>query len=974
MNKLSTHNIGVLFGLLSIIALAAFSIPSPDNPSVDDAENNRLDYTNFVGGGSGEIFGFYTPIFSSGPLAIDVLCFPKMNGGTTTLGTPLSSINYTPSSVMLPTNTSSYDPITTDLVCLVSREQQLFTYNDLSCSSGIVNLTPAFATAPVFLNGQLWGIDIKNNGFPPPGPKVNIEIVNNIQTGFINGFAPFQFMPNAPYLFNHEQMSSATNGTDELYFVSGSNLIIVQTIGIINPAICWVDLDLSGQYSFYGIEFQKPGVLLALRLGNTLPSLDLVRIQLNGCNSPSTTVLYDLQSNVMPSPPGWILNKEFYSTTLDTCDQRYYLSTLHDVNSSSKLIEINIPGGTHVEQIFPQYLFGLEMKGLPCDTTSCCTDFGTFLNTAMNVQTFGELGDCMIHFNAIGLDSCTQISYLWGDAPAVYEGPYADSTAVWHTYQGPGIYTVCYLIEQLEPDGTICWQYEKCEDIEIVCDTCVCGSFTDTFISIGDANSQGVSCGGPVPTLACPQAGQSYYFTGNFMCNGNDCPVNAPVFWTLSGPNGTTSGSTVANPSFGINLLPTYFTGPGQYSLSLTGQCGSQMCSCIIEFIVDCPDLCPCDAENLMDKVDDGFATLLYTNSCKACFRPISLSGCVTVEWFIDNVNDPPIGSSIGNQTICHDFVNPGTYTIIMVVTQLKADGSICGIFTKSQTVSVSCNAAEGCDKSVFPNPNFDEQAIPGGLNSGGNALGWMSSGGDPLVEEGLTGSSDGWTILLSTTNDTSDILTTIDPICLEKGIGELSVGFGIKEKGIKSSISFQLFTGDNFELPDSNNWNPIRCLLLANIDLTPIDTGTWVNLQIPYDLADWEAIDTCGGPDYVWVRPVVYITSYPNTTARRTAVQLDYVCLSDVVTSLDQQAEGSDIQIFPNPTNGNFTIDLGERNSSITNVEVSDLWGRTVLSKNINRNDNQWSFSIAAEPAGIYLVKLRKDGAHIITKKIIKF
>jgi len=980
MYNFSTKNALGLISLISILALAAFIIPSPNNGTINDVKNNLVKNNHFAGGGTGDIFGFYTPISSSGVLPIDIVCFPRMNGVATTLGTPLSTINYGPTPVLLPTSTSSYDPVTKDLVCLVSGERKLFTYNDVSCSSGIVNQQSA-VTAPVFLNGQLYGIDIESNGYPT-GPTINIDIAIDIQSGFLALIGGHQFTPSVPFIFNHEQTSSTTNGIDELYFVSGSNLIIVEKTNTLSPLICFKELDNTGQYSFHGIEFQKQGELLALRRGINTSNLDLVRINLTGCigGAPTTTVLYNLLLNVAPSPPGWVLNHEFYSTTLDTCNQLYYLSTRHDINSSSKLIEIDIIGGTHVEQIFPEYLFGIEMKNLSCDTTSCCTDYETFFNAAINVHPNGTLGNCMVHFEATGLDSCLQISYLWGDSPSVYEGGYPNNTPVWHTYPGSGPYTVCYKVEQIEPDGTICWDYEQCEDFELVCDTCICGSFKDMFARTGGAPSQKLSCGEPAVTLNCPQPGQSVHFTGNFECNGDACLIDAPVFWTLDGPNGfIMSGSTVANPYFGLTLLPTYFNTTGQYTLSLTGQCGNHMCSCIIEFFVDCPDLCPCDIEDLMDDVDDGFANLIYANSCTACFSPFSLSDCVTVEWYIDNINTIPIATSYGNQTICHDFVNPGNYTVIMVVTQLRPDSSICEVFTYSQSVSVTCISHQVCGASAFPNPEFGEDAVAGGLNSDGNVLGWTALRGDPLVEEGISGSLDGWTILLSNPNDISDILTTIEPICLEKGIGNLSVEHGIKTKGIKSSISFLLFSGDNIEPPDSNDWNPIRCLQLAKVDLSPIDTGTWVNLQIPYDLSGWEAIDTCAGSDFVWVWPVVAVHhaatgSATNPTARRTSVWLDNYCFSGVVSSLQGLPEESEFEIFPNPTSGNFTVEMSELNSAIIDIVIYDIWGQTILSERIQGSNKKYQFSIASQPAGIYIVKLMNEGHHFTARKVIKW
>ncbi|MFT5229649.1 MAG: hypothetical protein ACI9EV_002803, partial [Urechidicola sp.] len=129
----------------------------------------------------------------------------------------------------------------------------------------------------------------------------------------------------------------------------------------------------------------------------------------------------------------------------------------------------------------------IYIDGVFVDNTSdiCCTDSIGFFNTAANVQTFGTLGDCTIQFNAIGLDSCMQISYDWGDCPPASDGPFGNNASVSHTYSGSGTYTVCHTIEEVDSNGDVCWEYEFCQDILVLCD-----SFCPT-----DLNMDGVTDG-----------------------------------------------------------------------------------------------------------------------------------------------------------------------------------------------------------------------------------------------------------------------------------------------------------------------------------------------------------------------------------------------------------------------------------------------------------------------------------------------
>ena len=148
-------------------------------------------------------------------------------------------------------------------------------------------------------------------------------------------------------------------------------------------------------------------------------------------------------------------------------------------------------------------------------------------------------------------------------------------------------------------------------------------------LSWGSDYSQAVACGDEPVILDCPPPGNGFDFTGSFFCNGTICPRQSPLNWTLSGPGGNQSGSTIANPYFGITLLPSYVAQPGLYTLTLYGQCGDQVCDCVIQFIVDCPDLCPCAAADILafgNAVNMGFSQAFQSNSCKVCFSPNALS------------------------------------------------------------------------------------------------------------------------------------------------------------------------------------------------------------------------------------------------------------------------------------------------------------------------------------------------------------
>ena len=80
-------------------------------------------------------------------------------------------------------------------------------------------------------------------------------------------------------------------------------------------------------------------------------------------------------------------------------------------------------------------------------------------------------------------------------------------------------------------------------------------------------------------------------------------------------------------------------------------------------------------------------------------------------------------------------------------------------------------------------------------------------------------------------------------------------------------------------------------------------------------------------------------------------------------------ETSNSDITIFPNPTTGNFTINLGETKHNL-NLNFTNSLGQVVLSENYS-STNFINLKIDA-PTGIYFLQIESDG-EVITKKIIK-
>lgn len=95
-----------------------------------------------------------------------------------------------------------------------------------------------------------------------------------------------------------------------------------------------------------------------------------------------------------------------------------------------------------------------------------------------------------------------------------------------------------------------------------------------------------------------------------------------------------------------------------------------------------------------------------------------------------------------------------------------------------------------------------------------------------------------------------------------------------------------------------------------------------------------------------------------------------DYTVVIPGLNSIDENSLES-VNIYPNPTKNNFTIDLEGIADQVESIEVTDLRGRQVTQlTNVTTNP---VIELLNEPAGIYLVKLKSNFGNY-TKKVVKF
>ncbi len=94
-----------------------------------------------------------------------------------------------------------------------------------------------------------------------------------------------------------------------------------------------------------------------------------------------------------------------------------------------------------------------------------------------------------------------------------------------------------------------------------------------------------------------------------------------------------------------------------------------------------------------------------------------------------------------------------------------------------------------------------------------------------------------------------------------------------------------------------------------------------------------------------------------------------DSALLTVIVSTNDLTAYG--LSIFPNPSDGTFTIDFG-KNMSQTKISVKDMTGKTVLEKTVNLQ-SKVIMDLTREAKGTYILKIDMNGKSVFAKLIIE-
>ena len=97
-------------------------------------------------------------------------------------------------------------------------------------------------------------------------------------------------------------------------------------------------------------------------------------------------------------------------------------------------------------------------------------------------------------------------------------------------------------------------------------------------------------------------------------------------------------------------------------------------------------------------------------------------------------------------------------------------------------------------------------------------------------------------------------------------------------------------------------------------------------------------------------------------------AVNPEFPVFSDEgITTLNAET-----QVYPNPSNGKFFVEIDSDAHSVFHVKVLNLIGKTVIDKEVSVNERA-PFDLSAQPDGVYFVQISVGKEQIIKRIVIR-
>ena len=321
-------------------------------------------------------------------------------------------------------------------------------------------------------------------------------------------------------------------------------------------------------------------------------------------------------------------------------------------------------------------------------------------------------------------------------------------------------------------------------------------------------------------------------------------------------------------------------------------------------------------------------------------------AGCDSVVTLNLTINNSNIGTDTQSACNSYQWINGNTYT------------------ASNNTATHTLTNTTGCDSVVTLNLTINNSNTGTDIQSACDSYTWIDGNSYSL-------SNNTATHTISNTAGCDSVVT------LNLTINNSNTGTDIQS----ACDSYTWIDGNTYSL--SNNTathtlsNTAGCdsvvtlnLSINNVDSSVTQTGVTLSAVV-------------SGAAYQWLNCNNNFTiisgeinqSYTATTNGSYAIEITQngcidtsACYSITSVGIVENNFGNDLLIYPNPTNGNFSIDLGQAYNAVT-ITISDLNGKLIWSEKYK--ESQLMNLKLEQPTGVYLLKIESENNKAIIRVV---
>lgn len=428
------------------------------------------------------------------------------------------------------------------------------------------------------------------------------------------------------------------------------------------------------------------------------------------------------------------------------------------------------------------------------------------------------------------------------------------------------------------------------------------------------------------------------------------------------------------------NTTSHIYTDTGSYKVCVYSQinlCGIQLASCKTIRIDSLTAICSAN----FDLNSTAFSTIVYNSSIA---YGSSVPSNITIKW-----GDGLMYSGIDSGTFNHTYANEGSFNVTLIINNLA-----------------------GCIDSLTKIVSVGPEYILSGT---------IRQGGSPAFYSGVyIYSYDSVSGLLYKNNYTSTDENGNYSISLKKGFYLVQADFSFDPFNngyylptyYKNKLNWDLadviYIGANRDsvdidlIPfnyDSAGRGTISGFVKYGTGVVdqngPIEVGKPAEKMLVYLIDDkdkavsYTHTDADGKFDFgkvpignykVWgemagKQTIPALANISNTSNIVAGIKI-IIGKNTVSTSINQQPnikETAAFNVYPNPTNGIVKIDWASLSQKPNSVQIFDITGKLLVTKNIEANDLSTELNIAEYTNGLYLVKIISKDGNTVVKKVFK-